>query len=169
MIALAALSGPLLRYGVAAGFGFFVAWSWQSHSRDAERGRAAAAAAAQVVQQIQEVRQFEQRAQAGVDQASEVGNEKLEQAQAAAAGADVAAGRLQQRVNELSASLAGCNAGTAAERQARAADAMVFADMLRWADRRAGELAKAYDIARARGLTCALSYDSARSALNSKP
>lgn len=156
---------PLLRYGAAAGFGFFVAWSWQSNSRDAERGRAATAAAAQVVQQIQEVRQFEQRAQAGVDQASEVGNEKLEQAQAAAAGADVAAGRLQQRINELSAGLAGCNAGTAAERQARAADAMVFADMLRWADRRAGELAAAYDQARARGLTCERAYDGVREAL----
>lgn len=169
MIALAALSGPLLRYGVAAGFGFFVAWTWQSHSRDAERGRAATAAAAQVVQQIQEVRQFEQRAQAGVDQASEVGNEKLEQAEAAAAGAGAASDRLQQRVTELSASLASCNAGTAAERQARSADAMVFADMLRWSDRRAGELAAAYDRARARGLTCELAYDSARTALNTKP
>lgn len=163
---IAVLASPLLRYGVAAGFGFLVAWTWQSHSRDAERGRDAVESAGVVVQQIQEVRQFEQRAQAGVDNASEVGNEQLEQAQVAAAGAAAAADRLQKHVGDLSAKLASCNAGTAAERAARASDAMVFADMLRWADRRAGELAAAYDRARAHGLTCELAYDSARAALN---
>lgn len=163
---IAVLASPLLRYGVAAGFGFLVAWTWQSHSRDAERGRDAVESAGVVVQQIQEVRQFEQRAQAGVDQASEVGDEQLQQARADAATAGAAAGRLQKHANDLSARLASCNSGTAAERKARERDAMVFADMLRWADQRAGELAAAYDRARAHGLTCELAYDSARAALN---
>lgn len=163
---IAVLASPLLRYGVAAGFGFFIAWTWQSHSRDAERGRDAVESAGVVVQQIQEVRQFEQRAQAGVDKASEVGDEQLQQARADAATAGAVAGRLQKHADDLSARLASCSSGTAAERKARERDAMVFADMLRWADQRAGELAAAYDRARAHGLTCELAYDSARAALN---
>lgn len=163
---IAVLASPLLRYGVAAGFGFLVAWTWQSHSRDAERGRDAVESAGVVVQQIQEVRQFEQRAQAGVDQASEVGDEKLQQARADAATDRAAADRMQKHADDLSARLASCNSGTAAERKARERDAMVFADMLRWADQRAGELAAAYDRARAHGLTCELAYDSSRAALN---
>lgn len=156
---------PLLRYGAAAGFGFFVAWSWQSNSRDAERGRDAVEKAGQVVQQIQEIRQFEQRAQGAVDQASEVGNDELEKARADAVAAGSAADRLQNHVSDLSARLSACSSGTAAERQARERDALVFADMLRWADRRAGELAAAYDQARARGLTCERAYDGVRKAL----
>jgi hypothetical protein len=152
------LLSPLLRYGAAAGAGFFIAWSWQSHSMDAERGRNATESAAVVVQQVNEIRQFEQRAQAGVDQASEVGDEQIQQARADAGAAAGAADRLQKHADDLSARLASCNSGTASERAARERDAMVFSDMLRWADQRAGELAAAYDSARARGLTCERSY-----------
>jgi len=73
-----------------------------------------------------------------------------------------AADSLRVESNKLASRLASCNAGTAVERKARERAAMVFADLLRRADQRAGELAAAYDDARARGLTCELAYDAVR-------
>ncbi|MNN92494.1 hypothetical protein D3C81_2107860 [compost metagenome] len=75
----------------------------------------------------------------------------------AAAGVRAEAGRLATR-------LAACNAGTAAERQARADAARVFADVLGEVEAAGRAMAEMADRARAAGGTCERVYDGVKAA-----
>lgn len=164
MIALGTIASPILRYGAAAAAGFFIAWTWQSHSRDAEDGREATQQAEKVVIQVQEVRAVERSSQAVVDDAAKRGHHEIETARAAAVDARAAADRMQYQLRNMATQLATCNAGTAAERQARAAAGDVLTTVLdRLADRSV-RLAEYADKARAAGLACERAYDGVREA-----
>jgi len=105
-------------------------------------------------------RNEEQRRQTAVNQ---VGNDARQQqsvATADAVSADAAGDRVREQAGKLAAG-ASCTAGDpgAAERGASATRAaMVLSDLFQRADKRAGELARAYDAARIAGLACEQSY-----------
>ena len=84
-----------------------------------------------------------------------------EQNKAATVDADAAGDRLHVEADKLAATA--CGDPGAAQRGASATRAaMVLSDLLQRADKRAGELAVAYDRARIAGLTCERSYQSLR-------
>jgi hypothetical protein len=108
-----------------------------------------------------ENRTEEQRRQTAVNQ---VGNDARQQqvvASADAVSADVAGDRVRDQAGKLAAS-ASCTASDpgATERSKTATRAaMVLSDLFQRADKRAGELAKAYDTAQLAGLACEKSYE----------
>lgn len=77
-----------------------------------------------------------------------------------AAGADAAGQRLHDEAARLAATANDCAAdpGVAARGQAATRAAMVLSDLFQRADKRAGELAKAYDRSRIAGLACESAY-----------
>lgn len=114
----------------------------------------------------QEARTEEKRRQAEIDEVRDNAQEEIDQAQADATAAGIESGRLHKQARRLAARASQCasNPGTAQGGQAAGQSAMVLADLLRWADERAGELAAAYDRARVSGLACERAYDSLRTA-----
>jgi hypothetical protein len=109
-----------------------------------------------------ENRNEEQRRQAAVNEAGSNARTKNTAAAADAVAADAAGQRLHDSARELAAT-ASCSSGNSAvtERSAAATRAaMVLSDLFQRADKRAGELAKAYDAARIAGLACEAAYDS---------
>lgn len=108
-----------------------------------------------------ENRTEEQRRQTAVNQ---VGNDARQQqavATADAVGADAAGKRVREQAGKLAA-IASCTTGDpgAAQRSETATRAaMVLSDLFQRADKRAGELAKAYDTAQLAGLACEKSYE----------
>ena len=109
-------------------------------------------------------REEEQRRQAEIDEVRDHAQEEIAQAQADAAAADLESGRLREQARRLAARASQCASGSGAPQGGQAAEqpAMVLADLLSRADERAGELAAAYDRARASGLACERAYDSLR-------
>jgi hypothetical protein len=109
-----------------------------------------------------ENRTEEQRRQTAINQ---VGNDARQQqavASADAVSADAAGDRVRDQAGKLAAS-ASCTTGDpgATERSKTATRAaMVLSDMFQRADKRTGELARAYDAARIAGLACESSYSS---------
>ena len=102
----------------------------------------------------------EQRRQTAINQ---VGSDAREQSKAAttdAAGADATGERLHVAAAQLAAGAGKCAGDPgAAERGASATRAaMVLSDLFQRADKRAGELAKAYDRTRIAGLACEAAY-----------
>jgi hypothetical protein len=128
---------------------------WQA--RRAEKGefQAKARAAAE-----SSARAEEQRWQTAINQ---VGNDARQQQAIVttdAAVADAAGERVREQAGILAAN-AGCSTsdtGTAERDQAATRAAMVLSDLFQRADKRAGELAKAYDATRIAGLACDASY-----------
>ncbi|CAD7530191.1 DUF2514 domain-containing protein [Aeromonas hydrophila] len=119
-----------------------------------------------------EAREEEQRRQTEIDEVRDHAQEEIAQAQADAAAAGVESGRLREQARRLAARASQCasNPGPAQGGQAAGQPAMVLADLLSRADERAGELAAAYDRARASGLACERAYDSLRTAtMNPRP
>jgi len=108
----------------------------------------------------QEAREEEQRRQAEIDEVRDHAQEEIAQAQADAAAAGVESGRLREQARRLAARASQCasNPGTPQGSPATGQPAMVLADLLSRADERAGELAAAYDRARASGLACERAY-----------
>jgi hypothetical protein len=108
-----------------------------------------------------ENRTEEQRRQTAVNQ---VGNDARQQqavATADAVSADAAGERVHDQAGKLAAS-ASCSADDpgATERSNTATRAaMVLSDLFQRADKRAGELARAYDSARIAGLACERAYE----------
>ena len=106
-------------------------------------------------------REEEQRRQAAVDKEASDAREQNKAATLDAGTADAAGDRLHVEANQFAATA--CGDPGAAQRGASAARAaMVLSDLLQRADKRAGELAAAYDKARIAGLACERSYDSIR-------
>lgn len=108
-----------------------------------------------------EARQEEQRRQAAVNKEASDAREQIKAAALDAGAADAAGERLYVEAGKLAATA--CVDPGAAQRGASATRAaMVLSDLLQRADKRAGELAVAYDRARIAGETCERTYDSIR-------
>lgn len=124
---------------------------WDDQKALQAKGLAAATAAS---------RAEEQRRQSAVN---EVANNARQQQAAAAAdafGADAAGERVREQAGKLAAG-SGCAAGDAgAAQRSKAATraALVLSDLFQRADKRAGELARAYDASRVAGLACENAY-----------
>ncbi|WP_212810987.1 DUF2514 family protein [Pseudomonas sp. Ost2] len=130
---------------------------WQARWNKRDSDDNAAKAAAEVV-----ARATEQARQNSINKAVQDGQRKIDQATADAAGARSAADSLQRTVDDLAGRLkraAGSNSCTAATSAAIARTALVFADLLKRADDRAGKLAEAADQSRSRGVTCERAYE----------
>lgn len=103
-------------------------------------------------------RSEEQRRQNAIEGIRRDAQEQIAAVAADAAAADDAASRLRARVAELSRRPARCP-GAAGGGEAAGDAGMVLADVFARLDRRAGELAEAYDRARIAGLACEAAYD----------
>ncbi|PQZ89511.1 hypothetical protein CQ048_17270 [Pseudomonas trivialis] len=104
-------------------------------------------------------RQEEQRRQAAVNKEASDAREQNKAAAVDAGAADVAGERLHVEAGKLAATA--CVDPGAAQRGASATRAaMVLSELFQRADKRAGELAAAYDRARIAGLACERSYQS---------
>ncbi|MFR9719882.1 DUF2514 family protein [Aeromonas diversa] len=110
----------------------------------------------------EEARKEEGRRQAEIDEVRNHAQTQIAQAQADAAAAGVESGRVREQARRLAARASQCagNPSVAQGGPATRQPAMVLADLLSRADERAGELAAAYDRARAAGLACERAYDS---------
>jgi hypothetical protein len=129
---------------------------WKALWADQQTLQAKGFAAATMANRIEE-----QRRQTAANQVGSDAREQTKSATADAAVADVAGQRLYQSANQL-ASQAGdvsCDAGAAERSRSASRAAMVLSDLFQRADKRAGELARAYDGARIAGLACQRNYD----------
>jgi len=161
------LAGSLVIAALAGG-GVALYWSGHADGQEGERktwqarwNEEAARLATARTKAEQEAREEEQRRQAEIDEVRDHAQEQLAQAQADAAAAGIESGRLREQARRLAARASQCasNPGTAQRGSATEQPAMVLADLLSRADERAGELAAAYDSARASGLACERAYD----------
>ncbi|PIB56172.1 DUF2514 domain-containing protein [Pseudomonas sp. 2995-1] len=107
----------------------------------------------------EKARQEEQRRQASVNKEASDAREKNKSATVDAAAADAAGDRLHVEAGKFAATACG-DPGVAQRGASATRAAMVLSDLLQRADKRAGELAAAYDRARIAGLTCEASYNS---------
>lgn len=114
----------------------------------------------------QTIRQLEQQRAIALREVTENAQNKIALAYADAARAQSAADRLQHTLAELRRQLAGSETGRLAdvahERQPAAAAALLLADVLSRADKRAGELAAYADHAQIAGATCERIYRTQR-------
>jgi len=110
------------------------------------------------------VREEEQRRQAAIDGVRQHAEQQIALAEADAAAADAAADSLREQAKRLAARAGQCTSHPTATQsgKATAQPSVVLADVLGRADERAGQLAAAYDRARAAGLTCEAAYDALR-------
>lgn len=104
----------------------------------------------------------EQRRQATVNKEASDAREQNKAAAVDAGTADAAGERLHVDADKLAASACPGDSGAAQRGASATRAAMVLSDLLQRADKRAGELAAAYDRARIAGLTCERSYQSVR-------
>lgn len=129
---------------------------WRYGKQLAEIGEAQALA---VTEAGNTARQEEQRRQSAVNKEASDAREQNKVAVVDAGTADAAGERLHVEADKFAA--AACGDPGAAKRGASATRAaMVLSELFQRADKRAGEMAAAYDRARIAGLTCERSYDS---------
>ncbi|MBA1195527.1 DUF2514 domain-containing protein [Pseudomonas plecoglossicida] len=143
-------------------------WLTYQHGRSVERadadvvtaGRDSGDRLAQVLGE-RNARAEEQRRAQAQEEARAHAHEERTIADAGAAGADAAGQRLRDEAAKLAATISCPATDTAAIARGQAATraAMVLSDLLARADARAGELAKAYDLARVAGSQCENEYD----------
>lgn len=129
-------------------------WRYGEQLADIDRDQALAITAAG-----DKARQEEQRRQASVNKEASDAREKNKAATVDAAAADAAGDRLHVEAGKFAATACG-DPGVAQRGASATRAAMVLSDLLQRADKRAGELAVAYDRARIAGLTCERSYNS---------
>ncbi|MBD8235681.1 DUF2514 family protein [Pseudomonas fluorescens] len=129
-------------------------WRYGEQLADIDRDQALAITAAG-----DKARQEEQRRQASVNKEASDAREQNKVAAVDAGAADAAGDRLHVEASKFAATACG-NPGSAQRGASAIRAAMVLSDLLQRADKRAGELASAYDRARIAGLTCERSYDS---------
>ena len=153
------LAGMVVLMAVAAG----VTWQVQDWRYGIQLAAIGEANAIAMKEAGDEARSEEQRRQAAVNK--EASDARLQSKAAAvdAGAADAAGDRLHVEAGKFAA--AACGDSGASQRGASATRAaMVLSDLLQRADKRAGELAAAYDRARIAGLTCERTYQSVRAA-----
>ncbi|MGV6394498.1 DUF2514 domain-containing protein [Pseudomonas caspiana] len=104
----------------------------------------------------------EQRRQTAANQVGTDAREQIKTTADAGAAADAAGDRVRSEAGSLAAraSCTGSDPGVTERGKAATRAAMVLSDMFQRADKRAGELAKAYDGARIAGLACEAAFDS---------
>lgn len=157
------LSNPWVKVGIVAtalAIGFAAGHrtadnSWQAKWANAERD----AATAQLNAVNAAVLQYKNRIQS-LELISRETNKQLDIVKNDAAIADSAANSLQQQVDNYVriGSGSATSACTISERAAAATRELLLAELLKRADRRAGELAKTADESRVRGLACEAEY-----------
>ena len=104
----------------------------------------------------------EQRRQTAANQVGSDARDQIKTAMDAGAIADAAGERVRSEAGSLAAraSCTGSDPGVTERGAAATRAAMVLSDLFQRADKRAGELAKAYDAARIAGLACERTYHS---------
>ncbi|MDF3188004.1 DUF2514 domain-containing protein [Pseudomonas paracarnis] len=146
---------------LAMAIGFGGAWQvqdWRYGTQLADLGKVQALA---ITEAGNTARQEEQRRQSAVNKEASNAREQNKAATVDAGHADAAGERLHVEAGKFAA--AACSDPGAAQRGASATRAaMVLSDLLQRADKRAGELAAAYDRARIAGLACESSYNVVR-------
>ena len=130
---------------------------WKGVFADQQEQQAKALAAA-----VMSARAEEQNRQIAINQVRSDAKEQNKTATIDAARADAAGERLRIVAGQLAAGAGKCSndSGVAERGSSAARAAMVLSDLFQRADKRAGELAKAYDAARIAGLACQSSYKS---------
>jgi len=110
-------------------------------------------------------RNEEQRRQAAVNQVGSDAREQVVIASADGVAADAAGERVREQAGRLvtNASCTANDSGSASRGASTTRAAMVLSDLFQRADKRAGELAKAYDQARIAGFACEAAYASLHS------
>jgi hypothetical protein len=100
------------------------------------------------------------QAKAAANQVGTDARDQIKTATDAGATADAAGDRVRSEAGKLAAraSCGPSDTGVAERSKAATRAAMVLSDLFQRADKRAGELAKAYDAARIAGLACERSY-----------
>lgn len=141
----------------AAGFTWQVQ-EWRYGKQLADLGKAQALA---ITEAGNTARQEEKRRQSAVNKEASDAREQSKAAGVDAGTADAAGERLHVEAGKFAA--AACGDSGAAQRGASASRAaMVLSELFQRADKRAGELAAAYDQARIAGLACERSYGGLR-------
>lgn len=143
-------------------------WAAYEHGRSLELAKAGQQSAkrdsgdrlAEVIGE-RAARKEEHRSADAQQEARVKGHEERKVDDAGAADADAAGLRLRSDSSQFAASVSCHSTDTAAISRGQAATraAMVLSDLLARADKRAGELAKAYDAARSAGRQCEREYD----------
>lgn len=151
------LAAILLAMVISAG-GTWQVQDWRYSTRLADIARDQALA---ITKAGEDARAEEQRRQANVNKEASNAREQNKAATLDAGAADAVGDRLHVDADKFAATA--CGDPGAAQRGASATRAaMVLSDLLQRADKRAGELAVAYDRARIAGLACERSFDSMR-------
>lgn len=106
------------------------------------------------------LREADQLNQQKINKVAEDAEKQIARANSAANNADAVAVGLHEQAAKLAAKLRVCssNSGSAIAGGSAPSPAMVLSDLFRRADKRAGELARAYDECRIAALTCNTSY-----------
>lgn len=125
---------------------------WNKQAEDLARAKAESEVMA---------REEEQRRQAEIDKVRQDAEQQIARAESDAAAAASAADSLHEQARRMAARASQCtsNPGAAITGQAAGQAGLVLADVLRRSDERSGQLAAAYDRARAAGLACERAYD----------
>lgn len=105
-------------------------------------------------------REAERRRQADIEKVRQDAEKQIASAERDAVAADAVAVGLREQAGRLAKRASQCasDSGAAKSGDAAGQSAVVLADLLGRADARAGELARAYDRARASGLACQRAY-----------
>lgn len=132
-------------------------WRMGKQLADIDRDQAIAITAAGIKARVEE-----QRRQSAVNEEASNAREQIKAAAVDAGAADAAGKRLHVEASKLAASACTADPGATQRGASATRAAMVLSELLQRADKRAGELAAAYDRARIAGLACERSYDSMR-------
>lgn len=131
---------------------------WRYGKQLAEIGKAQALA---ITEAGNSARQEEQRRQSVVNKEASDAREQNKAAAVDAGAADAAGERLHVEAGKFAAAACG-DPGVAKRGASATRAAMVLSELFQRADKKAGELAAAYDRARIAGLACERSYESLR-------
>lgn len=162
---------PALWYAVKLAVVYFLLWGLRQHgysegAHDKELEWSAKwneqAAELATVRADAEVaaRKAEERRRADIERVRQDAEEQIASAERDAVAADAVAVGLREQAGRLAKRASQCasDSGAAQPGDAAGQSAVVLADLLGRADARAGELARAYDRARASGLACQRAY-----------
>lgn len=131
---------------------------WRYGKQLADIGKAQALA---ITEAGNTTRQEEQRRQSAVNKEASNAREQNKAAAVDAGTADAAGGRLHVEAGKFAAT-ACSDPGTTQRGASATRAAMVLSELFQRADKRAGEMAAAYDRARIAGLACERSYEAVR-------
>lgn len=156
------LAGLVVLILLAMAVSFGAAWRVQDWRYGEQLAGLAKSQAENIASAERRARAEEQRRQATLEKVGSDAREELKAATADAGIADAIGNRLHVEASKLAAS--GCSSDSGAAQRGASASraAMVLSDLFQRADKRAGELAAAYDRAKIAGLSCELAYQLVR-------